>query len=423
MLQSMSNETETFALIDNTTLAAAGRAMYRELPGSEGNFHAQDYYSRFPDLIEEEKKSLAELITAVVLFDHLRWDGASFVQDNAQMDVAVGGTDGWINKHLNALWVYSWFPIFETARRQGILDVFAEGRAEMQLAASQRLAINLVAKKVVFDEIPVGFRVPQSYGPTHRDYWTFQELNKKSDLPLDPQHLPIAIFLARGLYYYAWAFGTRGCAYLPHRFRSSLISQPAAAVGSLLCGTFDQFDQVKEPSEILMEIGERIRSVAKEYSFSTRTQGLDAKIMVGQAFLNEFGHTDFALRQALEFRLSMPGKNLRALFRQLVARAAAGHKKGFDILIRNLETEMRAIAKNYFGGKIKDETSDKQYLKLLPSPADKFIEPVLELLPISWQERLIKLRHPVWNETGMQIIFSYYLAPQGEEVSINTIFS
>jgi hypothetical protein len=422
MLQSMPNETETFALIDNTTLAAAGRAMYREVPGSEGYLHARDYYSRFPDLIEEEKKSLAELITAVVLFDHLRWDGASFVQDNEQMDVAVGGSD-WINKHLNAAWVYNWFPIFETARRQGILDVFAEGRAGMQLVAAQHLAISLVARKIVFDEIPVGFRIPQSYGSTHRDYWTFQELNKKRDLPLDPPDLPIAIFLARGLYYYAWAFGTRGCAYLPHQFRASLISQPAAAIGSLLCGTFDRFDQVKEPSEILMDIGERIRSVAKEYSFSTRTQGLDAKIMVGQAFLNEFGHSDFALRQALDFRLSMQGNNLRALFRKLVAHATAGHKKGFDILIQELETEMRAIAKNYFGGKIQDETTDKQYLKLLPSPADKFIEPVLELLPLKWQEKLIKLRHPVWKETGMQIIFSYYLAPQGEDVSINTIFS
>ena len=54
----------TQALIDNTTLAAAGRALYADngFTSAHGSEHATDYYRRFPDMRVEDCASFAEFL-------------------------------------------------------------------------------------------------------------------------------------------------------------------------------------------------------------------------------------------------------------------------------------------------------------------------------------------------------------------------
>lgn len=105
-------QTETVVLIDNTTFASAGRAMYHGNKETKGGEHAEDYSLRYPNAISLDRHSLAEFLRAFILFDVLVWDGSSYVQELEDMDDASGG----------GVWVYDWFPQFNYAHENGIID-------------------------------------------------------------------------------------------------------------------------------------------------------------------------------------------------------------------------------------------------------------------------------------------------------------
>ncbi len=60
----------TTVLIDNTTIAGAGRAIYiTSRTDAGGTSHAEEYYSQYPDALAIDSISLAELLTAY--FPHI----------------------------------------------------------------------------------------------------------------------------------------------------------------------------------------------------------------------------------------------------------------------------------------------------------------------------------------------------------------
>jgi hypothetical protein len=67
----------TRVLLDYTSFAAAGRAIYYGDLGTEGGRHASSYYELYADARTEDQRSLAEVLTALVLFDQLVWEGSS----------------------------------------------------------------------------------------------------------------------------------------------------------------------------------------------------------------------------------------------------------------------------------------------------------------------------------------------------------
>ncbi len=149
-------------LFDNTSFAGTGRAIYAGDSFSKGGSHAADYYELYADAIAEDQRSLAELLTALVLFDELLWEGSSFLSQEIQEmnDDMPGKHDDFSNA-----WVYSWFPVFSEAHREGVIKHHFARNAGMQLPVARKRAVQWASSRLKEGKIefPKNFRIPLCY--------------------------------------------------------------------------------------------------------------------------------------------------------------------------------------------------------------------------------------------------------------------
>jgi hypothetical protein len=106
----MTQAEKSTVIIDNTTFASAGRAIYHGDKRTDGGKHAEEYYQSYPDAVFLDKQSLAEFLTAFTLFDELLWDGSSCIQEVIEH-----------NPDVSYIWIYDWFPQFKYAHQEGII--------------------------------------------------------------------------------------------------------------------------------------------------------------------------------------------------------------------------------------------------------------------------------------------------------------
>jgi hypothetical protein len=153
------NILKTKILVDNATLAASGRAIYRNkrmVLESQALEHISRYSKDYPTSIATDVTSLSELITSVVLFDELTWNRGSFVEEEKGQFTAMMPKE--------KLWVYSWFPVFNQARQSGVLTEFQEyysdessRERESQTYSMQWVRDNYLAYK---SKLPSDFKIP-----------------------------------------------------------------------------------------------------------------------------------------------------------------------------------------------------------------------------------------------------------------------
>src|SRR3984885_4079067 len=396
------NPGPTTILIDNTTIAGAGRILY-EHDGStvEGSAHAQRYFSEYKDARNLDRISFAEFLTALVLFDELKWDGSSCVQDLGEMDDSNSDR-----------WVYDWFPVFRELRKAAILREFDDryiglpGRREDR---SRHAALEWTRTQLVHGNFPLphGFRIPQVYqSETYFDRHIFDTLNE--DYQLDPHNLAVAAFLYRGMFYMAKTFSEPGWAYLPHSFRGALLSDARCSALSIFCN--DQLFPVAEPIDplkIINELGRRLGSAAQS---AVGIDEISSNLAIGASFLQLHPRKpQAAFEAALQFRESAYGVQLRRWFENLVSIGVASNRIGLANRFAELERDLKTFVLSKYGSAFGGNPNEIVLMDLTEKWG-KYVAIVLELLPVTWQEawsRLLNTR--IGRPTGMQVLLSYYL--------------
>ncbi len=98
---------DTEIIIDNATLAAAGRATYCDAIDDtcfEAKTHIQQYKKSYPTSSSNDITSLSELISALILYDVLKWNRGSKVSESREQSTG--------NLPNELCWVYKWFPVY-----------------------------------------------------------------------------------------------------------------------------------------------------------------------------------------------------------------------------------------------------------------------------------------------------------------------
>jgi hypothetical protein len=403
---------ESVVLVDNTTLAGAGRVMaidgYTQAPGYA---HAVEYYEANFDSQSYDYSSFLEFITALVLFDELVWDGSSCIQEE-EGEGSLGEDPN--DFGANDLWVYDWFPPFEDLRAKGILRAFADGAyfGPRRLERARRAAMawvknNMVANSVV---LPSGFHVPIAYKVNgYRDYDLFVKLNSTYELSAD--NLALAAFLHRGISYQARAVSQSGWSYLPHSFRATLLCHPTLSAVAPFCdsGRFPVAHE-QRAHEVIQSMGEVLTKAVQD---SVSISPISSSLAIGGAF-HQWSPDDAkeVFLEAVRFRESPPGHDLRLWFAELLQRGASTSKVPVANRLREMDRDLRAFILSRFGSVIDGDKEEIQLLELTDG-LRKFTEPLIRLLPLEWQESLSRLLNQrIGPDRGYQVLLSYYLPGQ-----------
>lgn len=394
-------------LIDNTTFAAAGRSFYRYHPKAEGGHHARSYYTRYHDARALDLQSTAEFLTAMVLFDVLRWDAASASQE------APG-------QWKDEFWLYSWFPIFNTASETGVIQEFEERYVSGdRLDLARQLAFKWVQEQIVTGrhQLSQAFRVPLCYyADDYNEREPFEELNEESNDPLEEDDLALAMFLHRGLYYQSYTYGPThwlkhhdGWSYLPHLHRASLLNSPSWNLLSTICNDDTLWYGKREisASEILHELDSRFFMAIDK---AIKINPLPGGVALGAAFMQGHRRDPIAwIYEALEFRESRSGTEIRDFFRDLLALGTISNKQGIQDRLKDLDKLLQDASRNHFGTSWAPDEKASFMLGLSGSWQD-LVSPVLEMIPRRTREALTRVLYSPIRAHGFQLLFTRYLS-------------
>jgi hypothetical protein len=389
-------------LLDNTTIAGAGRCIYSADQRTMGGRHAQEYYSKFPDAPEEDSRSLAEFLTTLVLFDQVKWEGSSWrtQESNAMSDSPV---EEWDPK---SAWVYSWFPAFSDANDLGVLQHHVTKDASKQLNEAQYRAARWVFGRVQSGtfSLPKNFRVPLSYGDeNHEERGSLLRAAAGAGLTLHETNIPLALFLARGLYYQSVAFLEKSWSYLPHSFRASLLFDWEQQFASLLCAV--SFKQ--DAKDVLDNLNERFLSKVTEVA-SIKPKAFRT-VSIGAAFLYRYDDPKLAFEQAIEFRQSAPGRDVRERFRAMIAAASKGSSADVSIVLDEIDKELKEYSLHKCG-RSADSLGELKLLAGSMGVLKNAVEAAAHLLPTHIRTEAIKLLYmPLTQPTGFQLLFGHYI--------------
>lgn len=383
---------ETKIIIDNATLAAAGRATYSKNVGvlsRASKNHILEYYNNYPTAALTDIKSLSELISALVLYDSLIWNRGSFVEEEKEQF-----TSNLINENC---WVYSWFPDFKIAYHNDILLPFNSYRNEEIQYQSQNYALDWVSKnyREYTSKLTTDFKIPNAYFSDKYHYLPeFQEKNKKYKLNND--ELAAAMFIHRGLFYLSFAHSKEGLSYLPHAHRSIFLVDDELSLYSYLASGSRVFStravEIQDRIEEILE-AKRNHAIGGASSFQLNA--------IGGAFIHKYG-VEKAFSEALNFRLTDKGKEVRQQFRLLTDAGNKSDNITVNMVLKQISRDIDTIIKSKLGGSI----SDIIKFEIIPSWASY----LLDYLPIDFQKNVVKASSKSIRTTGFQLIFGEYLA-------------
>ncbi|MCP4897457.1 MAG: hypothetical protein GY906_10845 [bacterium] len=402
---------ETIALIDNTTFAAAGRTFYHNDPSGKGGLHAREYYSEHRDAKAIDRQSTSEFLTALVLFDSLRWDSAS----------SSGETPAVTDDRRYLPWLYDWFPLFHEASQLGIIEDFEERYVSWdRLNLAQQLAFKWVEEQIATEafQLPSNFRVPLAYySEDYADRGDFERLNAKNDWALTEDELAIAMFLHRGLYYQSYSYGPsewvdfEGWSYLPHSYRASLLRSPSWNLLATVCNDQDlwlgQMHKLEITApEIVRELDRRFFQALDK---TVKIEPIPGGVALGWSFLQEnWREPTHALESALEFRESRSGKEVRAFFGDLVALGKDSNRQAIEDRLGDFEKMLQGAARRRFGTSWTPDPKAGFLIGLTGSWKD-VLAPALDIMPRRIREAVIRVLYTSTYEHGFQILFNSYL--------------
>lgn len=390
---------KSVVMVDNTTFASAGRSIYYGNKTTEGGRHAEEYYSRNLDALSLDRQGLAEFLTALILFDVLVWDGSSCVQELKGMGDAV----------LNDAWVYNWFPQFEYAHKEGIIeDICADG-AGNRLGRARLLSMQWVKEHFseLTSKLPMGFRIPLVYSSErYHDRREFISLNEKYNLNLQGEQLALAMFLHRGMFYQSRVFSEDGWSYLPHSHRAYLLSLPEIISMSIMCDDDSYFD-LREPitgTDILKIIDEHFQ---RELRNAMKVKPIPVGAALGASFMQIHYEAYRAFSEALSFRESAYGQRIREQFRELINLGNVSNRQGIENRVREIDQSLQNEARSHFGAAWAPDPSTTYAINFFGS-FKYIVEPLLSYLPAHFREGATKFLHRQFYRNGFQILFRHY---------------
>jgi hypothetical protein len=396
----------TRILVDNSTLAAAGRAMYLGDFSVEGGMHAEIYYRRFADAREEDVHSLAELLSIFVLFDQVLWEGSSCAQESRVMDNSNAAELG------DSAWVYDWFPLYRDAHNNGAIQHYFASSAWDRLREAQRRAAHWVVTRVQSGtyEVQRGFRIPLAYSA--EDHYERADIVKtavQNGLELQARYIPLALFLSRGLYYQSVSYEEPSCSYAPHSFRASLLANIELQASALLSHvTYDSADILRRVDAVLLE-----RALAVADVPPSVLQG----VAVGAAFLRRSASPRAAFDDAMAFRESSGGREVRDLMREMITLVSEGAYPSVSLVLSDIDRQLRGLLLERFGfAPARQGQSSGDELGLLfglMGAAKTLLAAALELLPAAARKHITQLLYTSLTEpSGFQLLFERYLPHQ-----------
>ncbi len=388
---------KTTIIVDNATLAAAGRATYRtNLTGlpNESKTHIEAYGVNYPTSVASDVVSLSELISALILFDELIWNRGSFVEESK---------DQFTSNHINQeCWVYRWFPIFKVAYEFEALNPFRDYDDIHQQENAQNAAMDWVKRNFSSfkKSLPADFKIPEAYKSNKYHY--LEEFNKKNSLyNLNEYELAVAMFIHRGLFYLSQAYNIPGASYLPHGNRASFLVDDELSIQAYIVSgkLFNRKIYGVSASDIKGKIEDILKAKRTE-AIGTVPLELNS---VGGAFLHKHGARD-AFSRALEFRETKKGTEVRDLFRRLVDAGNNADNITVNLYIEELTKEVNDVILSGLGGKLSDSITRIKFMGI-----PDWVSFIIQYLPVKVQNSIVKNSNKVLNPSGFQMIFSNYI--------------
>lgn len=174
--------------------------MYEATDDGLGAKYAAEFYHKYDDAFHAEreidKRSLAELCTALVLFDSLRWEATSYLQEKKPM--AWEAALPLKKDQMADAWIYKWFPKFQLAP----IEPHIACNSDMQLQVARQQSLQWTAKRLQEGkcELPPNFRIPRAYyDKESTDYIRMKQLNDDTVKTVRAKNIPCALFLSRGM--------------------------------------------------------------------------------------------------------------------------------------------------------------------------------------------------------------------------------
>jgi hypothetical protein len=176
---------------------------------------------------------------------------------------------------------------------------------------------------------------------------------------------------------------------------------------SILCDD-DSYFELRQPItgvEVLRSVDEHFQ---QELSRATKIKPIPVGTALGASFMQIHEDPYRAFSEALSFRNSRYGENVRGIFRELVNLGKLSNRQSIENRIGDIDRSLRNEARSYFGTAWSPDPSSTYVLNLVGS-WKSIIEPIINYLPNNFREGANRFLHHQIRRNGFQILFRYYL--------------
>ncbi len=247
-------------------------------------------------------------------------------------------------------------------------------------------------------KLPSFFKVPDSY--SSNQYYYLEDFNEKNkNYNLNDDELSVAMFIHRGIFYLSHSFKNNYSSYLPHSNRASFLTDDELSLQSyLIANSNDRKNIYRVSAGNIQKQIEEIIEIKRKESIGSSPFTLNG---IGGAFIHRFGVSN-AFEEALSFRETAKGEEVRELFRSLVYSGGNSDNVSITMVLKQLSKEIDSMIKSKLGGDIIDQIqfSDLPFWS-------KYLA---NFIPQNLSKKLVKGTNIVVRPSGFQMIFNQYIS-------------
>lgn len=365
------------ALIDNSGFAGLMRCYRPEMPTHRA------FIERFPDHLDVDRVSVAQFLTALVIYDELCLDASSSSHEDSQVDV-IPDKKHRIIRDFCGSWVRDLVKELPSPVQNTISEISdLKKETTKRNHRARRLAFELFASPLCERlRLRPGEKLPDVYtDESYVDRPMFERMNSERGNVLAGDLLAQAMFLHRGLYLQACS---GDCTYVPYLYRGRMLESIPPSLSAQISESKESGDPLAQsvmPMEVAAskELSRFYYGLLEKLTWTTYNEAIP---FIGSAILAKTGFDlDRAFRLAMELR--QEGK-LRKLFDDLDDSRRSGDRVMYEIFLQEIKNDLSAAARHM--GLNEDNPHLKTLWDLLtfwlPDGVQKAIEASIGLLPI-----------------------------------------
>jgi hypothetical protein len=393
-------ETANFALMDNSAFAGVMRLCCPDVA-----MH-KIFLRNYPEHREIDEQSLADFLTAIVIYEGIVLDSRSVWNDKELQREGYKAAHGDTIDGSTASWVEQLRRLLPGEIAELVATDMYSGPSSIDEDESTQKAFDVMCSplknKIILSKEE---RIPRVYYAKDYVYRPrFEQLNESGGYALEEDELAQAMFLHRGIFLQARSHDLKRV-YLPYYYRGKMLAQlpPMIWVRSPEDGNLR--------TRLPLEIGHRpddteyIRSLNQFYyslleSVSWTTYSTDVPFIGAAILAKAKGQPNEALSIAMELRTD--GK-LRSQFARFERAIRKHDRPEFETLLKGFRSDLKAAAR-HLGAEIDNPAMSRYYSFAtcwLPKGIKEALEASVALLPESirdWGHRaasLLLTKNPV----------------------------